>query len=225
MVTKTVYLLIGEDGLSKDIKIKKLRQEFLTKDTEQFNLDILYARELNLKDLQERLLCLPVKAKKRIIVIKDAQGLREDIKEYILGYVRNPSSQILLVLDINTSFSQRGKLSRKDSQDEFSSNISRYSQIFRFRESVPLDTFTLSRQIDLKKTDYALRILNQLLEDGERPELILGGLRYSWQRYITNTFEIRKRIKLLLNCDLEIKTGRLAPGFALEKLVVRLCCL
>ena len=60
-----VYLFIGQDSLSKDIRLKKLKEEFLDPQTQYFNLDVLYARELNLKDLQERLLCLPFKAKKR----------------------------------------------------------------------------------------------------------------------------------------------------------------
>jgi DNA polymerase III delta subunit len=209
----SVYLFIGQDSLSKDIKLKGLRQEFFAKEIEQFNLDILYAEELTLKELQERLLSLPFKAKKRIVVIKDVQHLREDIKEFILKYVKNPSPQILLVLDIN----------RQAPQDEFIKHILRYVQVYRFRETVPLNTFTLSRQVNLRKPDYALRVLNQLLKNGERPERILGGLRYTWEQDMLNPLERRKRLKLLLNCDIDIKTGRLKPDFALERLIVKLC--
>jgi len=210
-----VYLFIGEDSLSKDIKLKKIKQEYLVGGIESFNLDILYARELNLKDFQERLLCLPVKAKKRIVVIKDVQHLREDIKEFILKYVRNPLSNILLVLDIIP----------KKHKDEFIERISRYVQICRFKEPVHLNTFALSRQIDSQRTDYALRILNQLLKNGERPERILGGLRYVWEGISGRPLEIRKKLKFLLDCDIDIKRGKLKPEFALEKLVVRLCAL
>lgn len=209
-----VYLFIGQDSFSKDVKLKRIKEEFLAKEIEDFNLDILYARELNLKGLQERLLCLPLKAKKRIVVVKDAQEVKEDIKEFILKYVKTPQPNILLILDID----------RQKPNDEFIKRITRYVQIFRFRESVHLDTFTLSRQVNLKKVDYALRVLNQLLRDGERPERILGGLRYAWERDILEPFEIRKRLKLLLNCDIDIKTGRLKPHLALERLVVKLCC-
>lgn len=221
----SVYLFIGQDSLSKDIKLKRLRQEFLKKDTEQFNLDILYAKELNLISLQERFLSLPLKAKKRIIVIKGAQDLKEDIKEFILKYVKSPHPQILLVLDINLASGPRGWVNRIKPTDEFIGHLTRYVQTYRFKEPEHLDTFTLCRQIDLKKADYALRVLNQLLKNGEKPEWILGGLRYSWQRDITNPFELRRRVKLLLNCDLDIKTGRLKADFALEKLVVKVCCL
>lgn len=210
-----VYLFIGQDSLSKEIKLKSLRQELLAKETEQFNLDILYAKQLNLKGLQEKLLCLPVKAKSRIIVIKDAQELKEDLRKFILNYAKKPRLGIILVLDID----------RYDPKDGFIKAITRHSKILRFKESLSVDTFTLSRTIDLKKADQSLRVLNRLLENGERPERILGGLRYACEKDVTHPSQAkRKRLRLLLNCDIDIKTGRLKPDFALEKLVVNLCC-
>jgi DNA polymerase III delta subunit len=211
----SVYLLIGEDNLSKDIQINRLRQEFLTKELEQFNLDILYARDLNLIDLQKALSCLPIKAKKRIIVVKDAQNLKEEIQDFLLQYAQKPPNQTILVLDINR------KILKEDNQ--FVERISKFACVSGFKEPVRVDTFTLSRQIDLHRPDYALRLLNQLLKNGEKPERILGGLRYACERDITNPLKTRKRIKLILGCDIEIKTGRLKPVFALEKLVVKLC--
>ena len=211
----SVYLFIGQDSLSKDIKLKTLRQEFLKPDIEQFNLDISYARELSLKDLQEKLLCLPVRTKKRIIVIKGAGELKENIKEFIFNYVKKPYAWVILVLDIN----------RQEPRDEFLSRISKYAQAYYFKEIIPPDTFMLVRQIDLRRPDYALRLLSQLLQNGERPERILGGLRYAWERNLSHPLEKRKRLRLILNCDIDIKTGRLKACFALEKLVVNLCCL
>jgi hypothetical protein len=63
------------------------------------------------------------------------------------------------------------------------------------------------------------------LQNGERPEMILGGLRSNYERNVFKPLERRKRLKLLLNCDIEIKTGRLKPELALEKLVAGLCYL
>jgi len=210
-----VYLFIGQDSLSKDIKLKRIKQEYLPGPLEDFNLDILYARELHLKGLQERLLSFPIKAKKRIIVIREAGNLKKDIKEFILKYVRKPISNIVLILDIT----------QREPKDEFLDHIARYAQVCRFNESPRLDTFTLSRQIDLKETNYALHLLSQLLKNGEKPERILGGLRYAWEKSIASPFQMRKRLKFLLNCDIDMKRGLLKPDLALERLVVQLCCL
>lgn len=209
----SVYLFIGQDTLSKDVRLKKLKEEFLSPHTEYFNLDVLYARDLDLKDLQERLLCLPLRAKKRIVIIKDSQNLKKDIKDFIIQYVKKPQAKIILVLDINKYLPQ----------DEFIRQINRYGEVCRFKEDAYLDTFALGRAIDSKKSNYALWVLNQLLRNGEKPERILGGLRYSWENSIADVFQIKKKLRLLLGCDIDIKTGRLKADFALERLVVSLC--
>jgi DNA polymerase III delta subunit len=210
-----LYLLIGQDSFSKEIKFKKIKEENLTRQIEDFNLDVLYARETNLKSFQEKILLIPLKSKKRIIVVKNAQYLKEDIKEFIfhLAQDRRPKSHIILVLDFD----------RQDPKDEFFRKIMRFAQVYRFSSPIPADTFTLSRQIDLRKADSALRILNQLFRNGEKPERIIGGLRYACEKDSVNSWEKRKKLQLLLNCDIEIKRGRLLPEFALEKLVVNLC--
>jgi len=210
-----VYLFVGEDSPSKDIKLKALRLEFLDKNTEQFNLDICYGKELTLKDLQEKLIYLPVKSSRRLLVVKDAQDLKEDLKDFILEYAKKPNNQVVLVLDVNPQGKPR----------EFLQSIYRYAKTYHFKETKQPDAFTLSRTIELKKPDYALRLLNQLLKNGERPERILGGLRYAWEKESGSSVLMKRKLKLLLNCDIDIKTGRLNPLFALEKLVISLCSL
>lgn len=212
-ISNGVYLFIGQDSLSKEAQLKKIKQEFLAKGVEQFNTDILFAKDLSLKGLQEKFLCLPSGCSKRIIAIKGIEGLDKDSEEFIIRYVKKPHPQIILVLDI---FQQRRK-------DEFVNSVSRFAKVFRFKEELSVDTFTLNRQIGFGRAGYALRILNQLLKKGERPERILGGLRYAWEKDSGTAAQMSKRLKLLVNCDMEIKTGRLKAPFALEKLVICLC--
>lgn len=208
-----VYLFIGEDVVSKDIKLKEIKDRFLPPASRDFNFDVLYARDIDLHSLQEKVLTLPLKAQKRIIVIKDAHQLKDDIRAFILEYSRGKNSSAILILDIT----------QVKGRDEFIGRLSRHAQVSRFRDSVTLDAFMLSRQVEAGRPDHALRILNQLLEDGEKPERIIGGLRYAWEKTGVGSLQTRKKLKALLNCDIDIKTGRLKPGFALEKLVIKLC--
>ncbi|MDP2043923.1 MAG: hypothetical protein Q8K15_01990 [Candidatus Omnitrophota bacterium] len=208
-----VYLLIGQDIQAKETQFKKIKQEFLPKELQDFNLDTLYAKEISLKEIQERFLAIPLKSAKRIIVIKDAHSLDGQSRDFLLAYSRKPHKQLVLVLDFE----------HYDYKDEFFKSISGNAKIMRFQETVNPDAFALNRQIELRKADCALRLLNQLLGNGEAPERILGGLRYAWERQNEQTPDARKKLKLLLGCDIEIKTGRLKPAFALEKLVVSLC--
>jgi DNA polymerase III delta subunit len=209
-----IYLFIGEDNFSKDTKLKRLKEELLPRQTEQFNLDILYGQEINLKEFQERLLSLPFKAARRLVVVKNSQRLKEEIKKFLLSYARKPYPHIVLVLDIQ----------RYSFKDEFTKRMSPLSHVIRFRESAKLDTFALSRAIESRKIHYCLNILQQILEKGEKPEQIVGGLRYVWDQDIRRPQEARKRLRLLLDCDIAIKTGRLKPQMALERLLTQLCC-
>lgn len=214
-----VYLFIGQDSISqeglsrKHAALSQIKKQFLVKTTEDFNLDVLYSDELNLKGLQEKFLCLPFNSKIRIIVIKEAQGLKEEIKDFILDYARNPRKEIILVLDME----------RQGTKDVFVGSISSYAKVYRFNEPALPDAFVLGRSIDNRSTEQALRVLNQLLQNGEKPERILGGLRFAFERGVVSSPETKKRLKLLLNCDIDIKTGKLKPVFALEKLIVNLC--
>ncbi len=208
-----VYLLIGQDVVAKEAFFKKIKQEFLPKELQDFNLDTLYAKEITLKDIQERFLAIPLKSLRRIIVIKEAHFLDEESRNFFLAYSKKPHKQLVLVLDFE----------HYNYKDEFIKGISPYARTSRFKETVNPDTFALSRQIGLRKTDLALRLLNQLLKNGQAPERILGGLRYAWEKQGIEGSSARKKLKLLLGCDIEIKTGRLPPAYALEKLVVSLC--
>lgn len=211
----TAHLFIGQDHPSKEIRLKKLKEQFLSKGMEHFNSDLLYGRELTLKQLQERLLCLPLGAKKRIVIVKEAHGLKENIKEFLCSYLQKPSEQVVLVLDMES-------VSYKD---QFINRIARYVQISRFKEERPPDAFLLSRHIACRRTADALKVLHQLLQNGERPERIVGGLRYSYEKGASLPMDRKRHMKLLLRCDIEIKTGRIVPQYALEKLVIGLCSL
>ncbi|MHB8154518.1 MAG: DNA polymerase III subunit delta [Candidatus Omnitrophota bacterium] len=212
-VSNGVYLLIGQDIAAKEIQLKKIKQEFLPPELQDFNLDTLYAKEIILKDIQERFLSIPLKSAKRIIVIKDAHLLDEESRDFLLAFSKKPHKELVLVLDF----------AQYDYKDEFIKGLSAFARTLRFKETVNPDTFALNRQIELRKTDSALRLLNQLLKNGEAPERILGGLRYAWEKQDIQSLAARKKLKLLLTADLEMKTGRLKPAFALEKLVVSLC--
>jgi DNA polymerase III delta subunit len=208
-----VYLFLGQDASSKNTVLNRLKERLLPKETQEFNLDILYAKELSLSGLQEKLLFLPVNLAKRLVVIKNAQDLKAEIKDFLVKYVKKPQNQIILVIDVE----------RSKAQDDFIEQINKFAQICHFKEERRQDVFDLSRQIELRKAGASLLILHQLLQEGEKPERILGGLRASWLRNIVEPVALKKRIKMLLKSDIDLKTSRLKAVFVLERLVISLC--
>lgn len=207
-----LYLLVGGDSLSKDAQLAKIKQEVLPAPAQEFNFDLLHAPDITLKKLQEKFLCLPVNSARRLIVIKEAELLRQEIKDFILGYCAKPYKGLVLVLDAQ----------RYDYKDDFQKKLVSYAKVMRFKEEVKPDAFLLARHINSCRPDAALRVLSQLLEDGERPERILGGLRFVFEKEGIRDAGSRRKLKLLLACDYEIKTGKIKPVFAMEKLVVSL---
>jgi len=215
MVSKEslIYVFAGSDNAAKDSRIKAIKEKVLSLGLQDFNLDKLYAKDLTKKSIQERILFLPLQASKRMIVIKGAGDLKEEVKNFLLEYVLKPHPSLIMILDME----------RISLKDQFVKGISRFAEVVLFKEEAPADTFTLSRQIEAKMAGRALAVLTSLLDNGEKPERILGGLRYSWENSMAHPLEVKQRMKLLLACDIDIKTGRLKPEFALERLVVRLC--
>lgn len=217
-----IYLFVGQDSpfkdspsTSKDIQLKQIKAEFLPRKMEQFNLDTLYAGNLKLKELQEKLLSLPVKSAKRLIIIRNAEELDPGLDDFIVEWAKSGNKDTILLLDLEDPAKK----------DKLIKDIYKYAKIFHFKEIQALNTFNLTRSIEQRRPDQALRVLDQLLKDGERPERILGGLRYSLERSRFNPLEAKRRVKLLIDSDIEIKTGKLKPVFILEKLIVRLCAL
>ena len=209
----TTHLFIGSDPVAKDARLKQLKREYIAPGAADFNTDNLYAKDITLKDLQERLQSLPVNSPNRIVIIRDARNLKSDCKEYLAVYAKTPYKGVVLVIDIEP----------QDKRDAFVAQMQRVSNVERFKEEARPDTFILCRQIEARKADAAVRILHQLLDGGEKAERIMGGMRYSWAHSGLGAAQAGRRLRLLLACDREIKTGMLKPVFALEKLIVVLC--
>jgi hypothetical protein len=223
-MSEGLYLFIGCDWVSKSIKLQQIKEQSFSRQSEQFNFDLFYGPELKLRDLQEALLRLPLsapirdslpdlKAKRRIIYIKEARRLNVSIKRYLTEYVRNPLQSVLLILDIE----------KARPQDVFLRSIFAKARIYHFRSREDTDTFRLCRQIAAKRINAGLRILHRLLEKGEHAERILGGLHFDWVNRYMGTGEKRRGLQLLLECDIDIKKGRIRPAVALERLLIQLC--
>ncbi len=207
-----LYLFIGQDYLAKDTQISKLKTALLPKESRDFNLDTVYAKETNLKTLQEKLLALAVKVKQRLLIIRGAHHLKDDLRQFLLEYLDSRQRGTVIVLEMD-----------QESPDKiFMQALEKQARIYRFQQERAYNTFDLLRQIEAAHAAASLKILNQLLKEGVRPELILGGLR-SMARSSGSPLETKKIMRLLLNCDLAVKRSLLNPAFALEKLVISLC--
>lgn len=207
-----VYLLIGDNEIFKLNKIESLKKEVLSSETLEFNLETLFAEEIEPAKLEEAFLRLPVKADRRLLVIRNIEGLNKDCRAKVFAYTNKPYPWITLVLEGNIT-------------DKEAAQIAARAQIFRFNKVRPPDVFALGRAIDNKNQALALGILSDLMVRGERPQKIMGGLIWHWEntKRSLSPEKVKKGFEALLEADLNIKLSRLKPNIALELLVVKLC--
>ena len=238
-----IYLFVGEDELAKQEKIQSLKNEILRpcgpQDdpsaqnsnkifprgqlfegakrgawAESFNYEAFYAKELTLPLLNEALSRVPVGVKQRLLVIKDILRFKDNFQALLLSRVDNLPDDIILVFDIISMPRQQNPLLNK---------LLKVARVIHFKSKKKSNAFDLAYEIERRQVESALNVLADLFRAGEKPERILGALRYQFTKQSLNLDERLKKVDLLLAADVTIKTGKLKAQFALEMLVVRLC--
>jgi len=215
MVASSIYLFIGQDQVSKDRKIAAIKKTIFKHRIEEFNFESFYGKELGLCELKESLNRLPIDADKRLVVIKNIEYLSAPQKTYLVSFLKKPFQHIILILET----------SHLDTKDAFITSILGLIQVYRFRTSRATNVFDLGRAISQAKTVSALNILSRLVNQQEKATRLLGGLFWQWQRDKgrLSAVEQKRQLKIFLDTDIDIKTGKLKPELALELLVINLC--
>lgn len=217
MVENYVFLFLGDDDTGKKIRIDSLKAQYLDKDLKDIDFEIVYSdyKELNPKRFDEILSYFPTNpAKKRIIFVKKIEALNKDNRNILLKYLKSPLKSIVLLLDSD----------KLEIDDPFIGELKPFVKIFNFRKQRKVDVFDLTRAIVAHNDVSALRILNLLLKNQEKPQNILGAIFWQWQNSKNNLSldKFREGLRLLLDTDIKIKTGRLQEELALQLVVIRL---
>lgn len=216
-----IYLFIGEDELLKQEKIQLLKKQLFSSSLESFNYEVFYAAELTLPRLRESLSRFSVSSTNRLLVIRDALKLKNDGQEYFLDSFKTLPANLTIVFDI---------LNLPKEESPFLNKILKIAKVVNFKIKEKVNAFDLASAIERKQPDYALNMLASLFKAGEKAERILGALRYRFtkpnayeQKAIKPVLGHNKNIKLLLEADINLKTGKMRQEFILETLVVKLC--
>lgn len=213
-----IYFFLGHDSQAKDVQIAELKQKLFTSaDAPKFDYEVLHAHKLEADTLKKALIAIPVLSKKRLIVIRQAQKLRASHKNIIFQIYKEKSNDCIVILDFDGALND----------DEFSKRLNKKAKIVQFRKNIEINVFDLGRAITTRKSAEALKMVNVLLEKGDYPLQIIGGLVWSWGKSRTGMAPERFHEGLVAfrQADHNIKRSRLKADHALELLVVRLCSL
>ena len=212
-----LYLLSGEDNLNKNKKIEEIKKEYLTSSNSlQFDYDILHAVKLDPATFKEALYRLPLAAKKRVVILRQADALKKIHHEILLEFVqKQPSpSHLVLILDFLES----------DLNHSFLKEISPYAKVAKF-SGQPLKTvFDMTNCLSRRDLKEALKILNLLITDGIHPLQMMGALIWHWKniRPRLTREKFCRGLEVLEEADLNIKRSRLDPQTAVEVALVKL---
>lgn len=117
---KPLYLLHGEEPYFIDTVTKAAEQHILDKNERDFNLTILYGKDVNLDQLLERVKQYPMMAERQVVIIKEAQHVRSWDK--LNAYFENPVSSTVLIL--------AHKYKKADTRKKFVKSINKNGSIF-----------------------------------------------------------------------------------------------
>jgi len=209
------YLLSGEDSLAKDQKIEEIKSKILpSNEAIKFDFEILYGTKLHSDILKKSLVALPAIASQRVLVIHAIQKFSPHNKELILSCVEKKESHLVLILDDDTI----------DAKNSFIKKLTPFVKTLRFSKGKKQNVFDLTRAMSNGNGAQALKILHELMEDGNHPLQLMGGVIWYWgkEKSKLSSERFKKGLQRLQEADLNIKRSRLKPDEAMEVLVVRL---
>ncbi|HRZ40411.1 MAG TPA: hypothetical protein P5246_05330 [Candidatus Omnitrophota bacterium] len=211
-------LLLGQDHKSKTQTIQSLKSKILPKEAWDFDYDALYGHKLGADELKKNLMALPAVASQRIVVIHQAEKLGAPHKEIICEFFALEQTAVILVLDSEQW--QEG--------DPFVRKILKYVSISGAASGERDTIFSVTRYISSGQPAAALKVLRSLLEAGEYPLQLMGGLVWFWghkARLRLHAEKFKKGLLHLQEADLCLKRSRLSADHALEVLVTQLSLL
>ncbi|HXI40257.1 MAG TPA: DNA polymerase III subunit delta [Bryobacteraceae bacterium] len=92
------YYISGEDDYQKDDAIRQLIDAALDPGARDFNLDTRRSPDLDAETLGVLVSTPPMMASRRIVVLREVNGLKKDARKVLDQYLTKPASDLLLIM-------------------------------------------------------------------------------------------------------------------------------
>ncbi len=118
-----LYWIYGKERFLVDRAVQLLRERALDPRTRDFNYDLLYGKEAGAQRILSAARTLPMMARRRLVIVRDADGLDAKQLEQLAGYVEAPAPETVLAfvaekvdqrMKFFTSFKKKGVLLKLD---------------------------------------------------------------------------------------------------------------
>jgi DNA polymerase-3 subunit delta len=225
----SIYLIIGEEAFMVDDAIDRIRGRVLSKELEDFNLDIFYGQAADLSQVRDTIETLPLMAEKRLVLIKEAQDIKDKDLESLFPIIDNPVSSTVLVLSTK-KIDQRKKIYKKCEQNgcvvklqrPYENQIPSWIQYLakRNRTAMTPDAIQLLQQLvgtHLIDLDNEIKKLSQYVGDERTINIddvlhVVSKVRIDSVFDFTNAIGNNDKIRALLSLSNLIENGQNAVG-------------
>ena len=109
---RPIYFLMGAESYYIDKITNLIENNLLSEEEKDFNQIVLYGRDVSIEDIVANAKRYPMMAEKRVVIVKEAQDISQNIEE-LLPYAENPQqTTILLICYKYKTLDKRKKLSK-----------------------------------------------------------------------------------------------------------------
>ena len=155
-----VYLLHGEEPFFIEQATELFLSHVLDEREKEFNLNIFYGQDANSQVIVNAAMQYPLMADKRLIIIKEAQQMRERELGALKAYMENPSPSTVLVLQY------KGK-KYPMTKGKLAAALKKNAVIFEskkiYENKVPQWIISYGRSLGLNIDNHAAGLLTELL--------------------------------------------------------------
>lgn len=95
------YLILGDEDFLKEEALKEITSKFLEPATKDLNYSVFHAKDkdFDIKEMLDVLNTAPFIARRRIVILKDADMLHQAGKDSVILYLKNPSAGSVFIIE------------------------------------------------------------------------------------------------------------------------------
>ncbi len=213
------YLLLGTDHQKKSREIRALRDALLPgPDAREFDYSALYGHKLSAKELKETLIQLPALAAQRLVVLFEAHKLDAQALEILAEFLQLDQAATAVVVE-SDAWGRSAAAVKK---------LAAHVTIQGDAVEVKGNVFDVTTCVARGQAAGAVASLRALLERGDRPLLLMGGIVWFWgnkARGRVSSAAFEKGLQYLQEADVWMKRTKIQSEYALEVLVTKLSAL
>ena len=217
-INTRVFFVCGSDFAGRRLIIENIKKKTLAAGQTSLNILNFYPKEINIKDLQEKVL-LSSFDEKRMLIFKDVYNLSKEVKDFLYDNLEKIISNNYIIFEAESDALK----SKKVSADKFFNFIANSAVCYKTSLSAPAPSFDdFKKSIRQNNIAQAIYVLAKLYEarssDGEKKALGLQllGILISEFSYLKNDILRKKYFNYLWEADRAIKERGFDPRFAIE---------